>query len=202
MRPISLLAAPLIGLAILITTGFQSGAGAGPALPPADFVIAPPGTIIEEKRHNDTETVLRIDEIGEFSVTYTRPDRNNRQDTMRPFCWAGCNPKRRPVELERYREIWPLEVGKKATFQRKRDDGSAVWVHKLKVLDTETVETALGPVDTFVVEEKARGTATSNWRGTEKFWFAPTIGWYVKVEWSDNQGKKGRWDVVSVTSPG
>lgn len=174
-------------------------AGTGPDLAPAPFSLAPPGTIIKGRRHDGTETELRVDAIGDLSFTYTRLDKEGSQNTSRPFCWAGCNPTRRPVEIDRYREIWPLEVGKSTTFQRKRSDGSAVWIHKLKVVRTETIETALGPLDTFVIEEQARGTGTSRWRGKETFWYAPAIDWWVKVEWSDNQGTKGQWAITAFT---
>ncbi len=202
MRLFFLFAASLLGLAIFLTTGIQSHAVANPALASAQFVPAPLGTVIVGRRNDGELFEFRINKFGDLSIDYTRLNGDGVESTMRPFCWAGCHPKRRPIELERYRKIWPLEVGKSAKFQRKRSDGSAVWVHELKVLRTETVETALGPIDTFVVEEKARGTATSNWRGKTTYWYAPSIGWSVKVEWSDNRGKDGEWNIVSITPPG
>lgn len=199
MRHFSIYALAFLGLAILMTTGVQSRAGADPALEPAEFVIAPLGTIIEGRYAGGDVTKLRIDEIGDLSVTWTKLVGEGRQDTLRLICWMGCSPTRRPIELDRYREIWPLEVGKKAKFKRRRADGSKTWNHKLKVLRTETLETALGPIDTFVVEEKVRWSDRSH---KSTYWFAPSLGWWVKVEWTVSNGNKGGWNITSITPPG
>ena len=95
-----------------------------------------------------------------------------------PFCY-GC--AHNIIDVEAYAGLWPLEVGKSVSFRRKREDGSREWAHVIKVVGTESVTVGAGSFDTFVVEE----TATSigrNWRGTSRFWWAPSVGYIVKEE--------------------
>lgn len=77
-----------------------------------------------------------------------------------------------------------------------------VWVHTLRVTGTERLSTALGEIDTFVVEQKVCGTHRSKWRGQSKHWYAPALGTTVRTEWSDNQGIRGSREVIAIISPG
>lgn len=191
----------LFGLLMFISDGVQSLSIADePVLAPAEFAIAPPGTIIEGRSvKGNKATKFRIDAIDDLSVTYTRLAGKGGEATIRPLCWAGCNPTRRPIELDRYRELWPLKVGKSVTFRRRSADGSKSWDHELMVLRTETLQTAVGAADTFVVEEKVSWSGGS---GQTTYWFAPSLGWWVKYKWSTSNGKSGGWSITSITPPG
>ncbi len=197
MRLFSLFAAGLLGISLSVA----SGAAAGPSLDPAEFALAAPGTIVDGRQGDGTDTKLRVDGIGDFTYTTTDLAGDGGQRTRHVWCW-GCDPKTYPIELERYRDLWPIEVGKSVKFQRRRASDGEVWIHKIKIVSTETVKTEFGPIDTFVVEQTVRGSGTNGWRATTKTWFAPSIEWAVKAEWWSTSGGKGTWEITSITPPG
>jgi hypothetical protein len=128
-----------------------------------------------------------------FKITFKRGGAE--EDAWIPFCY-GCT--RNVIDMEAYGGLWPLEVGKSVSFRRKREDGSREWAHIIKVVGTESVTVGAGSFDTFVVEE----TATSigrNWRGTSRFWWAPSVGYIVKQEIEENEGAWSRAEVTELT---
>jgi hypothetical protein len=202
MRLFSLFAAGLLGISICLAMGIISGsAAADPSLDPAEFALSAPGTIIEGRFQDGTQTKARIGEAGDFTYTYTDLIGDSGLRTRYHFCYS-CDPEAFPIELERYRDLWPLEVGNKVKFQRKRASDGVVWIHKITVAGTETVGTELGSMDAFVVEEKVRGSAGNKWRGTAKLWFAPSVKWVVKWEWWSTSDGKHTWEITTITPPG
>ncbi len=198
MKLLSLLAAGFFGISICVTS---VAAAAGPSMDPAEFALAAPGTIVEGRRGDGTDTKSRVGDSGDLIFTTTDLVGDRGQRTRHPFCW-GCDPQTYPIEIDRYQELWPLEVGNSVKFQRRRATDGQVWIHKIKVVGTETVDTELGPIDAFVVKQTIRGTGTNRWRGKSTIWFAPKIGWGVKSKWWSKDGDSGKWEIISITPPG
>ena len=54
----------------------------------------------------------------------------------------------------------------------------------------------VAPDETYVVRWTSRGEYRNIWEGTSTTWYAPSVGWIVKFEYSDNQGKKSADQLV------
>ena len=86
--------------------------------------------------------------------------------------------------------IWPLVAGKIVRYQSlqkitSKSDGqereiSRDW--KCMVETPERIEVPAGDFDTHVISCKRYSGGDGGWRGTEKYYYAPSIGHYVQVE--------------------
>ena len=94
--------------------------------------------------------------------------------------------------------LFPLEVGKQVTFKRNPPAGAAIDV--VKVVRTETLQLAMGPVDTFVIETRSE-IPSDNWVGESTFWYAPSLKWQVQIVIKDNKGDNRRRQVVEIKAP-
>ena len=176
----------------------EGAAGGGPELAPAGYAPPKPGTIVVGRREDGTLETSRVIDTDGFQL---RLEREGERIVRVPFCYY-CGPlDAYPIETERYEALWPLEVGKSVTFQRRRARDGATWIQKASVVGTETVTTELGTFETFVIEQSARGAGTNRWRGTRTQWFAPEIGWTVKSEWWASDGASGTWEIASIALP-
>ena len=94
--------------------------------------------------------------------------------------------------------LWPLEVGKQASFSFERNRARRV---EYNVAGIETVTVPAGTFDTFVIEETERtigGRGKSERKQT--YWYSPEIGYIVKrvlsVISGKNAGLKRTWDLL------
>ena len=169
-------------------------AAAAPDLAPAPLDPAPPGTRViwvnKDTSVNYSITVKPSDgepirwetEIGEDGEGFF-------------FC-LYCADK--PYVVDKYSEIWPLEVGKEVKFNRRYQRGR--WGNRVTVTGTETLSLPFGDVDTYVIDWYSfqRG---GGWNGSATIWYAPSIGWVVRYEYSDTEDKEERHEVVEVVPP-
>ena len=183
--------ATLAVLSVAVMASHSSVAATPPQLEPAEFKPATPGTRISATNSDGESWSYTIGESTEFVVS-SGGDFRGPQPTVL-FCWKCVNEK---VQWKKYAKIWPLEVSKSVKFNRV---GNKKRPNKISVVGTETLELDFGSVDTYVVE----GTSSSpgGWKGKFTSWYAPSIGWVVKREWSDSNGGKGAWHVVEVKQP-
>lgn len=205
--PVGLLAVLLLAAGCQ-TASVSSGAspsaadaGTGPALAPAEFQPPSRDTIVVGQREDGSIQKSRVVGADGFAVTFRR---GGERMTRLPFCFHCGHPRDYTIEMERYEALWPLEVGKSVTFQRRRASDGAVWIHDVAVTGTETVETEFGPVDAYVVRQEVRGTGGNRWRGTRTQWYAPKLGWNVKSEWQASDGESGSWKIgaIALANPG
>ncbi len=167
----------------------------GPELAPAAFGPPNPGSIVMGRREDGTLEKTRVVGIDGFAVTV---ERAGERITRVPFCHACGHPREEPIEMARYEALWPLEVGKSVTFQRRRDRDGTIWVHTVEVTGTETIETELGPLATYVVRQEVRGTGRDRGRGTRTQWYAPQLDWPVRSEWSAPDGGAASWEIAAI----
>ena len=123
------------------------------------------------------------------------------------------------LALERF---WPFTVGKSLTMRSKRFVGAAStlkasWekaahtttiVQRWRVLRRETITVPAGRFDTIVVERRWELLDLEGKRfeaGTRLFWFAPSIGWIVKLEFEITEGDakalKSGIEALSIRQP-
>ena len=174
---------------------------AGPELAPAAFTPPTAGTIVVGQLEDGSIQKSRVVGTDGYAVTLRR---GGERITRLPFCYSCGHPRDYTVEMERYEALWPLEVGKSVTFQRRRASDGAIWIHDVAVTGTETVETEFGPVDAYVVRQEVRGTGGNRWHGTRTQWYAPKLGWNVKSEWRSSDGESGSWKIgaIALANPG
>jgi hypothetical protein len=166
------------------------------ATPDGSFHAPAPGTNIvwQEESHRGSSTSRNVfTGVEGFKILFKRG--GVEEGAWIPFCY-GC--AHNIIDVEAYGGLWPLEVGKSVSFRRKREDGSREWAHVIKVVGTESVTVGAGSFDTFVVEETATSIGRS-WRGTGRFWWAPSVGYIVKRDIEENEGTWSRAEVTELT---
>lgn len=191
---------------LLLAAGCQAAATSPPApaapAPAAEpdrpgFELPARGTIVSGHREDGALETSRVLGSEGYAVTLLR---EGERITHVPFCYRCGHPRDEPIEIERYRALWPLEVGKSVTFQRRRTRDGAVWVHAVSVTGTETVDTEFGPVETFVIEETVTGAGGNRWQAARTQWFSPQLGWNVRSEWQAPDGT-GSWKIAAIALP-
>jgi hypothetical protein len=155
--------------------------GARPSLPPAPFSIAPPGSVF-----HFAKTKVVIGAADGYFVTFTS---NGKQYTTSLI--ASRDREQYPAEsIAELAKIWPLSVGKSVRYKRYEPrGGKRWWSDEVSVIGTETLKIGEKAVDTYVVRWSSRGENGGNtWEGTATTWYAPALGWVVKIQRSDSQG--------------
>jgi hypothetical protein len=110
------------------------------------------------------------------------------------FCWY-CPTDEFDLDTAKLDALFPLEVGKTATFERTR--GRDAWIDTVTVTGVETVTVPAGRFDVFVVETYSKKTDNS-WNGRRVAYYAPNLGWTVKIEWYDGSRVSSAWHVLSI----
>ena len=171
-------------VALSAAAGAQSpapGPAATPSLAPAPFSIAPPGSVF-----HFAKTKVVIGPTDGYFVTYTT------NGTQRKTTLIGSrDPENFTAEsVADFAKIWPLSVGKIVHYKRYEPrGGSRWWSDEVAVIGTETLKIGEKSVETYVVRWNSRGENRGNtWEGAATTWYAPSLGWVVKVKRSDNQG--------------
>ncbi len=162
-------------------------------LPPADFKAPPAGMVIEW-RNADSGEALPITVLGRdgYWLRWQRAEGETRSGYTL-FCWA-CDESFSFPE-DNIDALFPLQTGKKATLSRSK--GSKVWADDIEVLEARTIEVAAGTFDVFVIETRSR-SVNGRWRGERRSYYAPALGWNVKIVSSDNEGRSSTWEVASI----
>ncbi|MDY0871503.1 hypothetical protein [Dongia rigui] len=171
----------------------QSAGATAPQLPPSNYEFVAPGTVIVWRDLNSGDV---------FEEHVKQPKGRMMESTIGarrsyayvPDPWAD-NENTRAADIE---PLFPLEVGKQVTFKRNPPAGMATDV--VKVVRTETLQLAMGPVDTYVIETRSE-IPSDNWVGEATFWYAPSLKWQVQMTIKDNKGDDRRRQVVEIKAP-
>jgi hypothetical protein len=163
-------------------------------LPPAAFKAPATGTEIKWGDTESSETALI--EVGPrdgYTLTWTR---NGEEEVAgyTLFCWY-CPTDEFELDTGKLDALFPLEVGKSTTFERSR--GRERWVDTVSVTGVETVNVPAGRFDVYVVKTESRKTDNS-WNGRRVAYYAPNLGWTVKIEWYDGDRVSSAWHVLSI----
>lgn len=163
-------------------------------LPPAPFNPPAVGTKIAWKKVSfDKTSELIVTGTSGFRLNYTW---DGSDSSGYVNCW-NCGARGGTViNVKAYATLWPLTVGKTATFDRVSGRGS--WTNTITVAGTEKLKTPFGLVDTYRVVNESR-SHNSDWEGTREYWYAPSIGYMVKSKTTDNRGDDYEWEVTGVT---
>lgn len=97
--------------------------------------------------------------------------------------------------------LWPLQVGKRASTDMITQQGGVNM--RWEVPRTETITVPAGTFPTYVVEKRERSSDDS-YEATERWWYAPQLGFPVKYEQRLMRGidKRVPWELVSIRYPG
>ncbi|HEX2117446.1 MAG TPA: hypothetical protein VHM01_23835 [Alphaproteobacteria bacterium] len=103
---------------------------------------------------------------------------------------------RREVE-----SLWPLQIGKRGSTDMITQQGGRNL--RWDVVRTDTVTVPAGTFPTYVVEKRERSSDDS-YLATERWWYAPQLGFPVKYEQELVRGieRYAPWELVSIRYPG
>jgi hypothetical protein len=91
----------------------------------------------------------------------------------------------RSASEDELRKLWPLQVGKTVSFVNATDTLGHV-TESFRVAGHELVTVPAGTYDTFVIKWEASSTnayaAIAGYHETATFWYAPEIGFIVKIK--------------------
>jgi len=188
--------APMLAALVSFTTlGPAEAVLPDPVLPPAPFRVAPEGTVMIWTRLDGFKT-----ERGRIGAT---------EGKLVHFTWEGeprklylfcirCASDGVTFDRDAYAAIFPLHTGKSVEFARRI--GQWRWVNRIAVVGTERLSLPFGEVDTYVVLSETRGV-NNPFHARNKIWFAPSIGWNVRFEYSDSRGVSYAWQAIQFQPP-
>jgi hypothetical protein len=180
---------------VIVAAILASGAAAASeiSLPPADFKAPPAGMVIEwsDANSDDSSAITILGRDGYWLKW--RNDEGENRSGYTLFCWF-CD-REYSFSEDSVDSLFPLQVGKKASISRAK--GNGVWADEIEVVGTETIEVPAGVFDVFVVKTTSR-RVTGSWRGERLNYYAPALGWNVKIENSDSEGNNWTWHVTAI----
>lgn len=136
-----------------------------------EFACPKPGTIVEL---SDGDTLVFVNTQGALCSYTTRP--GGQPATVSLLGSFG-------EEAPKLQQLWPLAVGKNVSFTYVGGPNSSRQV-ELKVTRHEPVTVEAGTFDTFVIEARIWSPGQSfigAFGETVTYWFAPAVGYPVKV---------------------
>ncbi len=172
-------------------------AAAAPPAPPPSTGFRPPA--VGTRFHYDNGGTVTVESVD--AQTLHLVNAQGRRFNFVSCCWDGDF-----LQLQGqypFKELWPLKVGNRIQFTVAGYLASETWVHTLKVLRQERVRVPAGEFDTFVIELEKRGVAQNTHRSTQTYWFAPELGFPVRLEVSLLSGTTGArsWQLARIERP-
>jgi hypothetical protein len=214
-----------MGPAIVTLLARQAGRAADepaitqPSLPPAPFGIAPPGSSFTFRGSGQgvdprTEYVTGVSKQPIANYTINGVARSG-------FIVSAARPETvSQTEQQKILKIWPLEVGKTITYERRDDiagSGSSrrAWTDEISVIGTRTLDLGEIKIDVYLVRHRSESASMMGaWDsydviGHQKFtrivWFAPSLGWFIAEQrnWSggSNQLQLVGWQLRRYPRP-
>lgn len=184
-------------LALLLLAGACLGWAGGPALAesptlaPAPFKVPPEGTrLVYEDLENGTRQSGVVGKADGLIVKWVWQGTPGL--SISHFC-SDCSLTEIGPDGGALAQLYPLERGKGIRFKRSR--GKSVWEDEILVVGTDRLETPAGTFDCYVVRRRSK-TPDESWRGEQRSWYAPALGWIVKFEGFDTTGRVQRWQLV------
>lgn len=97
--------------------------------------------------------------------------------------------------------LWPLAVGKKlsARYDGANNTGTSdgSWNFTFTVEKYERITTKAGSFDTFLITRTQEGIGRP-FKEKWSQWYAPELGYHVRYDYSNNQGRTNKGDAVSI----
>ena len=202
--------------AVMTVFAEAAPAAEGPQLSPAPYKALPVGTKVnydnwgfDVKRSDGFESAVKVPRLGKWFITYAVFGRAG-DDVYSPGGGATWETELGSGARSALQGLWPLQVGKKASFgfQEKYDGGERTWKLTLEVTGTESLVLNNLAYPTFMVKEHA--TSEGNGYGpaleyTASHWYNPDSGIILKSrrEWirSPDAGSEEEYSIVRVSYP-
>jgi hypothetical protein len=178
--------------------------------PPATFSIAQAGSVFHFHRTEKQGKLADPDDwdevVGQSDGFNVRFARNKRQ--LRTVLLTESSPDTyTPDDAASYAKIWPLQIGKTVAFKRHLIGGwRNSWSDELSIKGVDEIQIGESKVFTYVVQWKSQADyrtpivgslAGEYWKATAFFWFAPSLGWVVKVAYATNFGQRATYQVTT-----
>lgn len=162
-----------------------------PVMAPAPFKVPPEGTrlVYQDLETGDRQSGI-VGKADGMIVKWVWQDSPGM--SIGHFC-SDCSLAETGPDGGALAQLYPLEDGKGIRFKRSR--GKSVWQDEIMVVGTERLETPAGVFDCYVVRRRSQ-TPDESWRGEQRSWYAPELGWIVKFEGFDTTGRVQRWQLV------
>ena len=163
-----------------------------PVMAPAPFKVPPEGTrlVYQDLENGDRQSGI-VGKAEGMIVKWTW--QGSPGMSIGHFC-SDCSLAETGPDGGPLAQLYPLERGKGIRFKRTR--GKSVWQDEIMVVGTERLETPAGVFDCYVVRRRS-ATPDQSWRGEQRSWYAPELGWVVKFEGFDTTGRVQRWQLVN-----
>ncbi len=154
----------------------------------AEFKVAPAGSVFNFKvkepglfSDNIYENKMTILSVDSITIKYQSkaPTYDNAWD-LYAFTMGSTRPQNLTLEnIEKIKGLFPLRVGKKVIFEIPGRQSSTTYI--AEVVKIEEAKVPAGTFKTFVIETTMQDLPW--FFGTQKYWYSPEIGWYVKSSW-------------------
>jgi hypothetical protein len=197
----------LISVLLVTAMGCANNAGSAGAPQPAAAAAGAAGSITQPiafappvvgTRLVTPTGYFQITEVNGMSVVTV--NNANRSGSW----YAGFIYVANQVDPKAIEAIWPLQVGKTIIFEEHAAaDG---WRHTLTVVRVENLSTAAGVFPTVVIDERIQSLspAQGNLDVTKTYWYAPSVRWIVKRDYTQKSGppfSMDRFTVSQVVQP-
>ncbi|MBX2869100.1 MAG: hypothetical protein KTR18_10510 [Acidiferrobacterales bacterium] len=165
----------------------MTGIALGEELLPYEFSLPDVGT--EFTYRNLTTGVMVNHRFLDSSVLFKRLYvlNNSKEKAQYLFC-KYCGSNENEIDLDGYRSLFPLEVGKSVEFARwKKENPERSWTHTIQVDEVKQVASQVSevPINVFVLNETINHN-TKAWQGKVTYWFSPELNANVNI--IDNAG--------------
>lgn len=147
----------------------------------AEWAPVPAGTTLTFVDANGKEEARRISAVNGFGLTYESASGKKREDFALQVTLAE---ERNETIDDSYKEkagsLWPLAIGKTASFFHRGITGADMWQvsDNAKVTGLEEVTVPAGTFRTFVIYNAMDNTPW--FEGKRTCWYAPDVGYCVK----------------------
>ena len=158
------------------------------------------GTIYEVVENGAIGGYFAVTDVGANGITTA----NSANRTAR---WImGFFPVRpgAGIDVSAMFTLRPLSEGRETVVEERI--GQDGWRHHLRIRGFETIWTPAGPFDAFVIEddERAINPAQGDYHRIRTFWYAPDVGFVVKLTSQQNSGPPSElvnWVLYRVRAP-
>jgi len=89
--------------------------------------------------------------------------------------------------------LFPLRVGHGIRFTRRHR--GRTWQDDILVTATERLTVPAGTFDTFIVRRRSE-LQDGDWWAEQRNWYAPSLGWVVKLEGKASDGRVEAWQLL------
>ncbi|MEI6987202.1 MAG: hypothetical protein WCK65_13845 [Rhodospirillaceae bacterium] len=150
---------------------------------------------------------MRVEEVGPKLTRFQRLDDSSQWYTSNGFfrekSQSASAFRQTVFRSENPERFFTAAPGESVVFVREYLRDKKMMRHQTSwvVESKETITVPAGTYDTFVIVMRTR-SLTSNWTGFERWWYAPAVKNYVRMEYRYGQSPEGARVLVSYNNGG